>query len=102
MSKMFVNLSKYIEAGFDSIWQVFKPPGEKSKWVAGFFCQGVESSMNDGLICYVPCYGEAEQVRFKYLSPTCDTIQSAIDEAYKLFKANKNLFECRTRKLKEV
>jgi len=99
---MYVDLSKYIVAGFNSIWQVFKPPGEESKWVVGFFCQGVESSMNDGLICYVPCYGETEQVRFKYLSPPCDTIQDAINESYKLFKDNKNLFEHRTRKLKEV
>lgn len=102
MSKIFVNLSKYIKAGFDSIWQVFIPPGEEYKWVVGFLCQGVESSMNDGLICYVPCHGEAEQVRFQYLSPPCDTIQDAIDEAYKLFEANKGLFGRKTRKLKEV
>lgn len=99
---MFVDLSKYTKAGFDSIWQVFRPPGEESKWVVGFFCQGVESLMDDGLICYVPCNGETEQVRFQYSSPPCDTIQGAIDESYKLFEANKDLFSRRTRKLKEI
>jgi len=99
---MFINLSKYVIAGFDTIWQVFKPPGEESKWIVGFFCQGVESSMNDGLICYVPCYGEKEQIRFRYLSPACNTIQEAIDEAWKLFWANRHLFNRRIRKFKEI
>jgi len=99
---MLINLSKYIVAGFDTIWQVFKPPGEESKWIVGFFCQGVESSMSDGLICYVPCYGEKEQVRFQYLSPACNTVQEAIDEAWKLFWANRHLFNRRIRKFKEI
>ena len=93
-----IDLGRYIEAGFDTIWQVFEPPGDTSKWIVGFFCQGVESSLNDGLICCVPCHGEPERIRQEYLSPACDTIQQAIDGAYMLFKKNSHLFDRRARR----
>ena len=100
---MKVDLTKFSEAGFDTIWQLSKPPGEKTLWVVGFFCQGVESSLNDGLICYVPCHGEPEQVRQLYLSPACDSIQEAMDKAFLLFEKNRTEeFFPRIRKLKEI
>jgi len=105
LAPVMVDLSKYIKAGFDAIWEVFIPPGDKSKWVAGFFCQGVESSMNDGLICYLPCHGEPERVRFQFLSPACDSIQEAIDKAYELYQRGKDKYGrfCRRiRKYKEI
>ncbi len=44
----WIDLSEYIQAKFDTIFKF------DNGWVAGFFCQGVESLSNDGLICYLP------------------------------------------------
>jgi len=100
LAPVIVDLSKYIEAGFDAIWQVFIPPGDKSKWIAGFYCQGPESSLNDGLVCYLPCYGEPEQIRLQHLSPTCSSIQEAIDKAYNLYQREKSKYDRFFRKIR--
>lgn len=80
---MKINLDKYIKAEFDTLWALWEK--KDNSWVVGFFCQGKESLLNDGLICYLPLQGKPEKIRERYLSPVCKTPQEAIDEAYKLY-----------------
>lgn len=81
---MKIDIDKYIEVGFDTL-QFFN---HLNGWIAGFFCQGMESKLNDGLICYLPLQGKSEKIREKHLSPYCSTPQEAIDKAYKLWRIN--------------
>ena len=84
MNNNIVKIAKYREAGFNTLWNV------NEKWIAGFFCQGKESELNDGLITYLPLEGYSEARRISYLSPVCETAQEAIDKAYNLWKENEN------------
>jgi hypothetical protein len=79
-----IDLLKYIEAGFDTLWKC------SNGWIVGFFCQGFESLANDGLICFLPLQREPETIRQKYLSPVCDTPQEAILKAWSLWVLAKN------------
>lgn len=79
---------KYKKAGFDCLF-FFDDGHGKGKWCCGFFCQGKESILNDGLICYLPLQGKSEKIRDKHLSKLLDTVEEAINDSYKNWRANK-------------
>jgi len=79
-TKLIVDLTKYKNANFDTLWQV-----EPNKWIVGFFCQGFSSLIGDGFICFLPLQGRSEETRASYLSPICSTPQEAIDKSYELW-----------------
>lgn len=81
----------YTEAQFTTVTQVPDPLSTATpttfKWVAGFFCQGTDSEMNLGDVCYTNEQNKNVFVRSQRLSPLEDDAETAIAEAYALWKA---------------
>lgn len=86
---MNIFLNEYKEAGFDCLFCFDGTQRTPDKWCCGFFCQGKESSLNDGLICYIPLQGKPQKIREKYLSKLFDTPNEAIMDSYKRWKRKK-------------
>lgn len=79
---------KYKTAGFDCLF-FFDDGNNRGKWCSGFFCQGEESLINDGLICYLPLQDRPEEIRDQHLSKLFDTPEEAINDSYLKWSENK-------------
>lgn len=80
----------YTEAKFTTVMEVIDPDSTTTppgmKWIAGFFCQGPESIVNDGNVCYTNEQNQNTFTRSQKLSPLEDDPETAIAEAYILWK----------------
>lgn len=81
----------YTEAKFNTVMEIPDPDSVirpiPMKWVAGFFCQGPESTVNNGDVCYTNEQNRNTFTRSNRRSPLEDDPETAISEAYDLWKA---------------
>lgn len=81
----------YTEAQFTTVMQVPDPKSTTMpaalKWTAGFFCQGEDSMINTGEVCFTNEQMRSAFIRTQQLSPLEDDPETAIASAYALWKA---------------